>query len=107
MLQKEWMNEQKRRYPKADSSILRFIGRFREENPDLERIFTMGYCYYFAVILRDAFGGAIYLSPETSHIVWSDDQNLYYDITGVCNDKVIKKQIISLPKEKLKNYRKL
>lgn len=102
-----WAENQMKIYPKADSSVLRFIGRFREENPDLERIFTKGYCYYFAVMLRDAFGGAIYLSPETSHIVWSEDQNLYYDITGVCNDKVIKKKIISLPKEKLKNYRKL
>lgn len=102
-----WVENQKKMYPKANSSVLRFICRFREENLDLERIFTSGYCYYFAIMLQDAFDGAIYLSPENNHIVWSEDQNLYYDITGVCNDKIIKKQIVSLPKEKLKNYRKI
>lgn len=102
-----WVEEQQKIYPKASRSVLKFIGRFREENPDLERIFTKGYCYYFAVMLQDAFGGGIYLSPESNHIVWSEDQNLYYDITGVCNDKIMKKQILCLPKEKLKNYRKI
>ena len=63
------IKEQHKVYRSADVKVLNFIDRFRSQSKDLSRIFTQGYCYYFAAMLKDAFGGDIYLSPETDHII--------------------------------------
>lgn len=101
------IKEQYKVYRSADAKVLNFIDRFRSQSKDLSRIFTQGYCYYFAAMLKDAFGGDIYLSPETDHIIWSDDKNIFYDINGVCNDRIKKSDVMILPKEKLKAFRKI
>lgn len=52
-------------------------------------LFEAGYCYYFALMLKDAFGGEICWHKNHSHIVWrdgSDDMDICYDISGVFYD---------------------
>jgi hypothetical protein len=50
-------------------------------------LFACGYCYYFAVMLKDAFKrGEVCWHKGFSHIVWLDDNNVAYDIGGVFDD---------------------
>ena len=52
-------------------------------NP-IASLFTNGFCYYFAVILKDAFNrGEICWHKNYSHIVWRDVDGTSYDIDGV------------------------
>ena len=48
---------------------------------ELEIVFTEGNCYYFAVILREHFGGEIYYLPIENHFICKIKEN-FYDITG-------------------------
>ena len=48
---------------------------------ELETVFTEGNCYYFAVILREHFGGEIYYLPIENHFICKINKN-FYDITG-------------------------
>ena len=52
----------------------------------VHKLFACGYCYHFAVILQHEFGGEIKWLKECSHIVWTDENNLAYDIEGFRND---------------------
>lgn len=62
-----WLSKQLRKHPGASEKVLSFIREFREagrtkdSEKALERQFLSGYCYYFAVMLQDAFGGQLYL----------------------------------------------
>ena len=48
-------------------------------------VFTKGFCYYFAIILKEAFHcGEIYMTSNDRHIVWVKN-NIAYDINGVFN----------------------
>ena len=102
-----WFQQQQKIHPDANRKILQFIFRFQQSSPDMIRVFTTGYCYYFAVLLKDAFDGNIYLNPEKDHIIWSNDRKVFYDITGVCNGQIKKSSIVEVPKEKLKSFRKV
>lgn len=55
------------------------------ENTEVIRsLFRAGYCYYFAQMLKDAFGrGTVCLAYPFGHIVWEDDNGIAYDIEGV------------------------
>lgn len=75
----------------ADKSVLEFIADFRKsrvrtmsptETADcLESLFKEDYSYYFAIMLRAAFmRGNVCM---TDRIVWVDDNNVIYDISGV------------------------
>ena len=72
--------------------ILKFIDNFvtnlhRQESSPITSLFGNGYCYYFALILRDAFGGEIVWPKYHGHIVWHDiNDNLCYDIYGLYTD---------------------
>ena len=39
----------------ADKQVLSFINDFREDDKSIRQKFCAGYCYYFAVMLKDAF----------------------------------------------------
>lgn len=59
-----------------------FIKKFKfAHKKELEHIFTSGNCYYFAVILKDRFGGEIYYLPIANHFVCKI-KNKFYDILG-------------------------
>lgn len=68
--------------------ILYFIDDFKSYNKNnvLEDTFTKGYCYYFALILKDRFDGSIYYDPKIGHFITKIGRD-YYDITGCVTDK--------------------
>ena len=70
-----------------NKEILRFIKRFKKINPlVLKDQFYNGYCYYFAVILRERFGGEIFFNPNLIHFATLID-NKMYDINGVIKEE--------------------
>lgn len=77
-------------HPKANYRILQFIETFRRgagSNPANQEIirtlFRAGYCYYFAIMLKDAFPeGEICWAAPFGHIVFVYN-DIPYDIEGV------------------------
>ena len=63
--------------------IKEFIHFFKSYNKDnvLEDTFLKGYCYQFAVILRERFDGEIFLEPVEGHFVTKINSR-YWDIRG-------------------------
>ena len=74
----------------ANKDVLIFIGNILYhdgvDNTDtIIKLFSCGYCYYFAKMLQDAFpGGKICQPAPYSHIVYVLD-NIPYDIQGLCD----------------------
>lgn len=74
-----------------DNDITRFISKFmnkgitqyNQANDVLELVFTQGYCYYFAHILKTAFSkGTVCIAAPVSHVVWVYD-GIPYDCEGI------------------------
>ena len=72
-------------------NVIEFISNFRNHNNTIESeenirtLFRAGYCYYFAVMLKEAFNrGEICWCAPFGHICWVDDDGTPYDIEGVC-----------------------
>lgn len=93
-----WVSRVKTQHPKAKKEVLKFIYDFLNmqtpaKNPDdttasdiIYNQFANGYCYYFAHMLQIAFKrGNICWAAPFGHIVWKDDNDVAYDISG-CND---------------------
>ena len=61
--------------------ILSFIDGFNRYGDQIEDLFLNGYCFYFAIILKNRFPGQIFYDPVEGHFVTliGDD---FYDITG-------------------------
>lgn len=89
-----WYNEQKKiakKYDialKPDKRVLQFIFDAQEscgksESETIRKFFHAGYCYYFALMLRDAFSGGhlVWMKPF-GHICYMY-QGLPYDIEGI------------------------
>lgn len=77
----------------GDKKVMDFIDNFAtlfgmlhpDETEAISKVFSNGYCYYFAHILKEAFGcGEIYMTANDAHIVWMH-KNIAYDIHGVFN----------------------
>lgn len=72
----------------ADKEVLTFIDDFLENSDIIWKKFRAGYCYYFAVMLKDAFQrGEICWCAPYGHICWLDDNGVPYDIEGVCDSE--------------------
>lgn len=77
---------------RANEKVIDFIdnfstlfGQFQQEEIDtVSAVFSRGFCYYFAIILKEAFDdrGEIYMTRDDRHIVWVLN-NVAYDINGV------------------------
>lgn len=66
--------------------VIEFISNFIERYPDeLTDTFLNGFCYYFAIILKERFGGSIFYCPDIVHFSTLIDGRLY-DITGLVKD---------------------
>lgn len=67
--------------------ILDFISHFTQNGKlkDVERCFTDGCCYWFAVILANQFGGKIVYDEIDGHFATKIDKRIY-DITGDVTD---------------------
>ena len=62
--------------------VLTFINDFKKGYWDeLESVFSYGYCYWFAFILKERFNGTIYYLPIENHFICLIDDK-FYDITG-------------------------
>lgn len=88
----DWISRQLTGHPQADVNVLQFIQDCITRVPGREdailRLFTNGYCYYFAMMLSWAFErGTLCVPGFKSHIVWLDgtdpDTNIAYDAYGV------------------------
>lgn len=85
-----FIEENQKFYPKSDPNLLRFIaeiithnGCANEKTEDIHSLFAAGYCYYFALMLQDAFpGGTICWAAPFGHIVYQYE-NINYDVDGV------------------------
>lgn len=92
----EWRNN-------VNLDVIRFIDEVNyfpdldgEAGGQIDHLFSAGYCYYFATMLKTAFGGRICWVQDLGHIVWADcdenctfeelQNNVVYDITGVFMD---------------------
>lgn len=88
-----FVEKQLKDYPGSRRDVLDFIWDIlvHTNNPDgqeaIVNLFNAGYCYYFALMLKDAFGGDIRWLRYKGHIVWVDVVNMIpYDINGVYPD---------------------
>lgn len=86
----EWLKKIQKVHPKADEEVLRFIYDFSvkqgygEAEKVLYQQFISGYCYYFACMLKAAFNrGEVCWAAPYGHIVWVDENDIPYDISGV------------------------
>lgn len=87
-----WVENTLRKFPPARRDVLTFISAVNHYSENLtvdgfrtpiERLFGDGFCYYFALMLHDAFGGTIVWHKNHSHILWMDDHGVAYNIYGV------------------------
>lgn len=64
-------------------NILEFILQIRkyDDSGSIGELFTKGFCYYFAVILQERFGGEIVYEPIEGHFYCAIG-NAYYDYYG-------------------------
>lgn len=77
---------------KPDENVLNFIDKFAlskgadSYNNVIQPLFRSGYCYYFAIMLKEAFNdeGELCLCCPYGHIVWMY-KGVPYDIEGVYN----------------------
>lgn len=100
--QEEWTKSSLKTFKGCDEKVIKFIGDVRyhaypyngnKYTDDIRRLFESGYCYYFAVMLKEAFQrGTICNVNGRSHIVWVDgdvdnlEKSIAYDIDGVYYD---------------------
>lgn len=80
-----------KRFPGVREDAIQFIADMlwhsgNEGTEPIYNLFGNGYCYHFAVILRDIFGGQVVWHKNVSHILWYDGVKWCYDIGGVFED---------------------
>ena len=93
MSKQEWIDWNLSTYKAADKDIIEFIANVlyhsgTEHSETIRRLYHCGYCYYFALMLKDAFNrGTICYAYYEGHIVWLDgtdaSKDFAYDIDGV------------------------
>ncbi len=66
------------------AEILRFIQDFFDRGPEgMASVFTAGYCWHFAHMLKDTFGdGTCCLAAPFGHFVYRARNYKYYDAYG-------------------------
>ena len=77
---------------RSNSYVIRFINQFKtlfkeltiSETNAIGKVFRNGYCYYFAIMLKEAFNrGEVCMTYDHKHVVWMDVDNVAYDIDGM------------------------
>ena len=103
-------------YPQASRDVLEFIANIlyhgapeielKDSAESIRSTFRAGYCYYFALMLKDAFNrGCICWAAPFSHIVWMDISSIPYDIEGVYSGEAEYFIPISYLKEELWSFK--
>lgn len=86
--QEKWVKMNMELYPKADKQVMEFIAKviFNQGESNvgvIQGLFTQGYCYYFANMMKLAFHrGIICYVYDIGHFVWVDN-GVAYDVEGV------------------------
>ncbi len=76
--------------PEGSPDVMAFIGAIYDSRPEehaeaVRGFLRSGYCYYFAHMLKLAFGrGTVCLAYPLGHAVWLDEDGIPYDAEGVC-----------------------
>lgn len=66
----------------GDAGLLRLITSIRESHPDMEKLYTEGQCFNFAMILRGQYpGGKLWYSASPGHMYYYYE-DAWYDIRG-------------------------
>lgn len=108
----EFVSDQIKYTPEANKDILQFIaeiqyhsGTEEKETESIRMLFRAGYCYYFAMMLQDAFpGGTICWVAPFGHIVYQY-HNIEYDIEGVYDGEADSFIPISMLGKTIDDYR--
>lgn len=82
---KEFINSCKKYKPEVDLQILQFIADFvyHADNQSTYHLFSQGYCYHFALILKNTFNkGEICWVAPFAHFIWLYN-DIPYDINGI------------------------
>lgn len=105
----------KEKYPdrgKADKQVLLFIHNFTSffpsdgQNDAVCSIFSAGYCYYFAAMLKEAFQhGTVSWCAPYGHICWVDENGTPYDIYGICDSECVYYIPVSYIQEGLADFK--
>lgn len=79
-------------YSRYNEQVVTFIANIlydkRNEQDTIRSFFRAGYCYYFANLLKTAFGRGIVCQAEPfGHMVWVDEDGCAYDIDGPYDPK--------------------
>ena len=89
-----YVYEMKYQNKKIDQTVLQFIKNIVTSVPKsgsedvIYDLFHAGYCYYFALALKEAFGrGQICWCAPYGHICWQDENGVGYDIGGICDSE--------------------
>ena len=93
-------------FKSKNESIEFFIKYFKhfDNNNILERTFLYGYCYYFAIILKERFNGDILYDINEGHFLTKIDDCLY-DIRGNVTKKYLNINLIPYEElEKLNDF---
>ena len=69
--------------------VHRFIERFTEHGPQVERCFCHGCCYWFAWVLTERFPGAEVVYDALSNHFAAQIGERVYDITGDVTDRAL------------------
>lgn len=89
------------------SILYGYFGENRR-NTAVLTVFTHGYCYYFAKMLEDAFGGTVCYVEGFDHIVWKDEFENLYDAGGIFATNEYKFETIPLcnmPEDFVNSYK--
>lgn len=82
------------KWESANKDVITFIANIlyhsengKDNSEVIYGLFGCGYCYYFALMLQNAFNrGSIMWHTNHGHIVWLDVDGAAYDIGGVFYD---------------------
>ena len=85
-------------------NILEFIHR---RFPEDTGTWTNGNCYWLAFILKEAFNCNIYYLPIGGHFVAKDDEDNYYDYTGIVYPEKPIIEFAKLKEEDIEWYNRL
>ena len=98
---------------KTDEKVLAFIGNITDyhypnslKQDAVYELFSSGYCYYFAVLLKEAFGrGEVSWCAPYGHICWVDENGTPYDIYGICDSECVYFIPVSYIQEELADFK--
>ena len=99
----EWYTNTEKFQGEVNLKVIKFIDeitnfpdRDGKSGEQIDHLFSAGYCYYFANMLKTAFGGQLCWAQDRGHIVWADIQEgctfdelqkaRAYDISGIFDD---------------------